>query len=850
MASFVDNITSFTPYISEVPTEVLLNVGLSKQSQFDAGLQKEQQTIDAIAGLPLAKDVTQNYLKGKLGQLKQSVSQSISSDLSDMRLQNQLGGMTRAIGSDPIIQKGVQNTLRMQGEDARMNKAIADGKSSIENEAYYQAKRSKWLTDGSLDSDFTANYYEYIDLNKKWFDVIKALGADSSIEQNPYVKNPDGSINFNKVAAAMTEQGVKGIDASKIENAIRATMTEADNNQLRISGWNRFRNYTRDDLANKFKADYDASISETRAQIDKLKQIAATATSDTATYNQLKKIIQQKEDSIKEGGSIQGRYLSQLDALKSDPTEDGEYAKMQLYKDGYIQQFSKAFSWEEKYLKYLTNPIQEQNNWEKDYALRQSANARGWAELQETIRQHGIENQFKKQELDAKNAVFQPFVTERETQTDIPSATIAMRQEMDDSAKQATSLVEQVRQRMLVNGEPINKDILYNKIEAYRNGDKNQIPVDLRGLVDQAIGAKNNADFIQATIERKTKEIQSLPQFKQSQQDINTALAQRGNLNVHTNGQTYTFTPKEIFDFVNKRQLKSRSNPYGGMQDYVEYSSPLSPKEQVLANNIEKAKGKDYNFYSGLISSYQGLKEQSGKAAQDFSVKLEQSLLPLAGRWNPYTLNLDALDTKTRELIEGKYAAVAQRYIEGKGAAQTFRKDDQATLQEMLYGKNSEKTKYRTILQGNTAYLEATNGDANVIIPMTPMEAAQIKASVNVPNYNLNLDETINMGGGTTNPTDDPTKARYNKGYFDSRNKLNFTADVKDDASNNNIKYPRLHLLTPDGWKSITVEAPMDNINVEQYLKSLTDKTVKDKFIQHFTEAGDLSTAELIKNMK
>ena len=69
MASFTDRTPQFNPYISQLPVEAMVKVGMEKQKRYEEGLQKIQTAIDNVAGLDVLRDVDKNYLQSKLNQL-------------------------------------------------------------------------------------------------------------------------------------------------------------------------------------------------------------------------------------------------------------------------------------------------------------------------------------------------------------------------------------------------------------------------------------------------------------------------------------------------------------------------------------------------------------------------------------------------------------------------------------------------------------------------------------------------------------------------------------------------------------------------------------------------------------
>ena len=83
MASFTDAISQFNPYVQQLPTDLMMKVGMQKQAQYDAGVQKVQQYIDNIAGFDVAKNVDKAYLQSKLNELGGKLKIFASADFSN-----------------------------------------------------------------------------------------------------------------------------------------------------------------------------------------------------------------------------------------------------------------------------------------------------------------------------------------------------------------------------------------------------------------------------------------------------------------------------------------------------------------------------------------------------------------------------------------------------------------------------------------------------------------------------------------------------------------------------------------------------------------------------------------------
>ena len=68
MASFTDKTSQFNPFIPELPAQEMVQVGMYKQKQYDAGVQKIQGYINNIAGMDVYNDgdylLIDDYQKG------------------------------------------------------------------------------------------------------------------------------------------------------------------------------------------------------------------------------------------------------------------------------------------------------------------------------------------------------------------------------------------------------------------------------------------------------------------------------------------------------------------------------------------------------------------------------------------------------------------------------------------------------------------------------------------------------------------------------------------------------------------------------------------------------------------
>lgn len=843
MASFTDSQTSFTEYQSEVPVQALIDNSLIKQREFDAGVAQVQQQVDSIAALPIVKQQGKEYLQAKLGQLKSTLSTSVASDFSDQRLINQIGGLTKQIGTDPIIQGQVQSSLNYQQISKDVEQAKKDGKYGIENEWDVASKASNWLQDGDLKSTFSDKYTPYVDVYKKAGDVFKALHESGKVEQIPWVVGTDGKIDYSRTAAATLEKGIEGVSGETIRNALRGALNEEDLNQLSISGRYQFRNVTPEQLLEHSNQKWEDKRASIDADIKQLKTIATLNTNNPALYN--KAIDRIRELTLyKNGDGVKGipsQLKAEQDAELSSILSNPEAAKAEIYKNGFIDQFSSAFSWEKSYTKYVKNEIKAQENWEKEYGI-QAANL-NLAQRREAFAEKswGMDYDLKLKEFYLKNNPngLPPFTVGGMAVDGVDSVS-----KLEQSVTEANTQYEGVI-RDIVKSEKITPAQAQAVVDEYNRTGKLSINNEkFLFPVRDALNKKRDADVIAMSLQDKRKEAENDPSVKAQNQSLEEQLKQRGNINFHINGENVTFTPKEFLSFLNKEQetIKSVQGPGGvAIYSYKEVSpTNLSAKEKKL---YESLKGSRYgagiikeNTFSKAVDkyakSYFDLKSQN----RDVSKKIEelylQKAMPLAGKYAPTTFAWLAGKAEEQN-IRGEIASLFtnRALTDGGGNAG----GDPEKIMSILTDKTGKNAKVGVQVSGNDTYLIVTpeGKTESQTLKLTDLEAQQIKQRVGIPsNAVTRFDERIAAGDGQTNPHNIPELSFYQKEDFSNIQNSEVRADATRVSGLSDGYGLTFRVMLPSGWKSFPLSsvAPGKYLNkeqAEQYIRSLTIDDVK-----------------------
>jgi hypothetical protein len=389
MASFTDNIPQFNPYVQQLPVEAMVAVGMEKQRRYDEGLQKIQSNIEQIAGLELAKPIHKQYLQSKLNELGSNLQTFAASDFSNFQLVNSVGGMIGQISKDPVILNAYKSTQHIKKQQEYMEKAKRDGKSSPENEAWFNDELSQWYNNPDLNTSFNGEFYEYVDVDKKLRDVASKIKEIEKSVDIPYQRNADGSYRLDKngnpiVDDAMLRIKVKGTPAEKILNNFYSSLNETDKRQLLITGNYHYRNATADTFKRDIISTYD---NKKKTLLDDLSKLSVELkTNDKLTSAEKAEI----EANIKTGvdrinnGYFEKEAAKEIDEIGKSDIKDFKY---RLYTQKYLTGLANDLSNESYTQEIMSNPYAQMNMEKKKLEFQVN---RAKQEHQEFLMSHSI----------------------------------------------------------------------------------------------------------------------------------------------------------------------------------------------------------------------------------------------------------------------------------------------------------------------------------------------------------------------------------------------------------------------------------------------------------------------------
>jgi hypothetical protein len=833
MASYTDIIPKFNPYISQLPIEAMTSVGMEKQRRYDEGLQKIQTNFDNIAGLDIANEKQQQYLQSKLNELGSKLKTVAAGDFSNYQLVNSVGGMAKQIGKDATVQNAVKSTAWYRKQAQEMEKAIGEGKSSQANIYDFSQKANTYLNADDVNASFSDRYTQYIDVDKKWLEVFKGLHSDLNEQDIPYVTNADGSVNRQKTAEAMQRISKETVSAAKIENAIRASLTPDEQNQLSINANYQFRGYdTPEKLAVYSNTKFNSQIESNNSLIQKLQGEVGLSTSNPEKQKQLQGIIESLENK---NSQLNSELKEELELVMANPS----LAKSTIYKNGAISQFANAYAWESNKENFLENPVLNSQHWEKTYALSRAnqalaVRAQNWKEFSDTrgYNLDKIETDLKVQKQNIElNGASSGFQTYKGTDTNVKDPLSAM--ESDKLMYDASANAGITK---MIQGIPgTTPSQIQSAIEKYKNGDANwyvigdsnskkAIPVEWRDEVDAIIDSQNKANRISIAKDSIYKEVDN--KFKGAEQEVYNSIASLPGVTVKDKaGRAINFTAKEIATYVANREV-TQTPGYGGAQGAnlgstsERFRRPLTEKEKLLSSGLDANNKSKYYEISRVVSS--GL----SKVARAKEELVQSTLLERNGTYVPRisTITFGSGDGDiARRSWEGIADAVLSRY-EGEGGSKELSKSQVTTGKSWLSSDDREKIIYKKLVQGDQTFLILGKGGEEVTIPLESSEARQLPINDrNEPNEQYkDVVKAQYLGNGSTNPTGQYADAYFGRSQMPNTN-LDIKADLVWNKSDNAKQYISLQLKTPTGVVPLKLDSqPVNRDQAITFLNQMT----------------------------
>jgi len=847
-------LTKFNDYVQQLPIEEMAMVGMAKQEQYNQGVEKIQGQIDKVAGMDIYKDADRAYLQSKLDTLGNQLNIVAAGDFSNFQLTNSTAGMVNQIGNDKRIQTAVGSTAKIRKGFSEMEKARQEGKSSPSNDWDFNIKVSKYAHNGEIGESFGHNYQPKVDVDKKMMEIFKSLHSNLTEEDILTITKykPDGSIDSVATAKAMETRSIEGVSAEQIENALRSSLSVEDLNQLAIDGRYEFRNHDSESLSKVINNNFD-KVQKTLD--DKINYLTDLKKATISNPSENKKTSDALDYHLKLKDSIASEKEYQLQEALDNP----DNAKYFIYKNQTILSKSNSFSWENRKLKYSTNPQLQAEYQEKDQQLRGFQFDLSVRAQKAKERQDAINNSFKSETLklakktDYRNTV--RFNKEMGLDKDgkplpPPSGTGMVKDDPATILKELDADMKvkgEAKERFMATFQKIgmgSAELASEYFEDIKSGKKSskEIPIAIRSIMEQYIKDSKEVDLnneiIRKNDEDANKEIPYIPELAVANEKVNQAMKNVKIVSFKIRNKQYNFSANEIAQY---RQKEIKYTPveygaHGAVTKNIVTRPILTDREKLLEIAIKTVPNIKNNVFGEAMTNF-------SKAYGDFNkkfqkVKDEKLAKTMATTYAPRAtaINLTTPEAKKEGKLQHYLNIVEVAKIES-----TLNKNDKELLENVtldpskitgvsekeIPGTDRKFIKLKSIV-GDSPWVEITSPSNKLAIP---------KNVTNVSQNQTKMDAYSGKWGRTNipNPSGNPAYDYFHSSDFLNLSKFEVTGTFQpayigegktpEESVNGAVNYPTLRLKLNHGKTvALPLSYGMGKDDMVTFINNLSDK--------------------------
>lgn len=839
MASWTDAITQFNPYVSTLPVEAMVKVGMEKQKRYDEGYAKIQSQIDQVAGLDVIRDVDKNYLQSKLNELGGRLQTFAASDFSNYQLVNSVAGMAKQVASDEYVQGAVSSTAWYRKQMKDMEAAIKEGKSSVQNQWDFNEKANKYLTSTDLKERFTDRYTQYTDVKKKALEAIKLLHPQLQKYDIPF-EVVNGKVNTKKIADAMQRYKIEGVSEEQIQGAITSTLTPDDMNQLSIDARYQFRGVDSDQLVQLATSNYERNRQEAISTLDFLKQKKGVETNPTK-LDGINKQIEYYESLLGtqgKPGKLDEEFKSDLDNARNNP----DYVKTSIYKNGFIKELSNAFSWKNEEMEYVTNPIRQQLNWVADMKLKQAEFALSRERFAQDKYEFGLtfgqkqkELELKAQENALKNAeiygIDSPWVT-MANETDIKLRAGEMYAEHSESVVNNINAGRGKLKSAGYTDEQIN--LMLNK--------KMDVPPKAIGVIEEI---RRQQNYLKS-LETKEKQLRAQADKEAGVTEAKRkALENKPSLNVSWGGKNYQLTSEEILGIESATRTVNQATKFGNRKTVTVNKQGLNKRQLDFVNGMQgvlygdflpsqpQPKGTDiirskiYQVTQQYDKDLKNIASAVERSNAIYSNKLAPIVSEFVPQWKVLGSDKDGSPTPvTVGRLSNLISATIQRGVKADNDY------DPTIASSMLTAENAKDTRVFIQQSGDNYQIVMKSETDPSKVQRIKVSRGEVIANFGAQYTNDKTQESIRLGlgNGNTNLTGDANYSYMQKqlGDFPGIRRMDVTADFDQDLSNPDVFVPIVNVKKKDGgWATFPLSGQdkLSRVGFDQGKKNLNALT-------------------------
>jgi hypothetical protein len=306
MANYIGALEKWNPYIQQIPTEAYTKVGMWKEQQYQAGVEKVQDAVDHIAGLDIANEGGRQYLRNRIDELTKNLNKFSQVDFSNQNNVSQLVGLAKPLYQDENIVTDVINTTIYRKWAKESSEAYKAGKMQTGQYARESAAASQWLNSDAAGSPYTGRQTPNTATKKDLLDRVLKAKRDG-MELSEYVYD----IGYDKDKPYYVKSTDKHYSEAEFNNFVaNVVMSDNDREMLMNEHWFENQGVSTEELQKQDLGMYQQKISQNNDEIQSLTKKAAMLSGDDKIRTQKTIADLQRYNKDLLGGKI--KFLQEL----------------------------------------------------------------------------------------------------------------------------------------------------------------------------------------------------------------------------------------------------------------------------------------------------------------------------------------------------------------------------------------------------------------------------------------------------------------------------------------------------------------------------------------------------------
>lgn len=323
---------NYPEYVSPLPADELIKMGVMKQQLYDQGVEKVQKRIDELDqyGFDLVKEEDKEYFSQEMDKFIKAVNESAAkTDFSVLPNVRNILSIGRPLENDPLLLNAIQSSAEYRRRQAELSKMSPKDRSAA-NDWDYMSDAYDWMSDKKVGTKLSSGktYTPYVDVSKyirEAADKMKPIIRTEIVEKNGFLEKHE--------IEELTEKRL----AEWMQNSLPAEYR----NQVMLDAQFAAKDYTDEEIQNRY---FDANLQAYNANQFLVKRFEAlpnrTAEQET-TYQQLKS---------------RERILKEALSGSPDNAQDARDIFLNEYYNTYLTGQAEAYAYKQEKEDWKENP--------------------------------------------------------------------------------------------------------------------------------------------------------------------------------------------------------------------------------------------------------------------------------------------------------------------------------------------------------------------------------------------------------------------------------------------------------------------------------------------------------------